>query len=159
MITEGYQYQWQCFGTSVFSLESHIEDRCSVSMIFDTRNQMVYQMEAHDYIRRRSYRWTNPDYAEKFNLEAQEKLKENDRNIAYDDVKFVDLDESKDMLTKANAIHCGQEYDTRVSVPIDLNYDELFLLMKSAHEKDITLNQLVEQILTVAINEAHRSDV
>ena len=36
----------------------------------------------------------------------------------------------------------------RVNVDIDLNDEELFTLMKMAHERDITLNQLVNNILT-----------
>jgi hypothetical protein len=38
-------------------------------------------------------------------------------------------------------------YDTRVSVPIDLSDDGMFTLMKMAHERDITFNQMVEQVL------------
>ena len=36
----------------------------------------------------------------------------------------------------------------RVNVDIDLNDEELFTLMKMAHERDITLNQLVNNVLT-----------
>ena len=47
--------------------------------------------------------------------------------------------------------------DGRVDVPIDLDRDTLFELMLSAHEKDITLNQHVENILRIAI-EKHQQD-
>jgi hypothetical protein len=43
--------------------------------------------------------------------------------------------------------------DTRVDVPLNLNQNELFKLMKLAHEQDITLNQLVESILRCKIDE------
>jgi predicted HicB family RNase H-like nuclease len=36
-------------------------------------------------------------------------------------------------------------------VPIELPDDELFQLMRMAHERDITLNQLVEEALRLAI--------
>jgi len=36
-------------------------------------------------------------------------------------------------------------------VPLDLADDELFRLMTLAHERDITLNQMVEQILREVI--------
>jgi hypothetical protein len=45
----------------------------------------------------------------------------------------------------------GQDYDTRVSVPVELDDSELFELMRRAHERDITLNQLVEEILRAVI--------
>ena len=37
--------------------------------------------------------------------------------------------------------------DNRVTIEIDLDEDLLYQLMLMAHEQDITLNQLVEQIL------------
>ena len=37
--------------------------------------------------------------------------------------------------------------DNRVSIEVDLTDDEWYSLMKIAHEQDITLNQLVENIL------------
>jgi len=42
--------------------------------------------------------------------------------------------------------------DNRVDVPIELTDDDWYTLMKMAHERDITLNQLVEEILTLEIN-------
>jgi hypothetical protein len=44
--------------------------------------------------------------------------------------------------------------DGRESVPIDLPKEELFQLMLRAHEKDVTLNQLVESILRELIERA-----
>ena len=40
----------------------------------------------------------------------------------------------------------------RVNVDIDLNDEELFTLMKMAHERDITLNQLVNNIILSEYN-------
>jgi len=42
--------------------------------------------------------------------------------------------------------------DNRVDVPIELTDEDWYTLMKMAHERDITLNQLVEEILTLEIN-------
>lgn len=41
--------------------------------------------------------------------------------------------------------------DGRATVEIDLDREEWYQLMMMAHEQDITLNQLVEQILRQAI--------
>ena len=41
--------------------------------------------------------------------------------------------------------------DNRVDVPIELSDEDWYTLMKIAHERDITLNQLVEHILTLEI--------
>lgn len=48
--------------------------------------------------------------------------------------------------------------DNRVDVPIELTNDEWFSLMKLAHERDITLNQFVEEILMLAIEDAKKSN-
>ena len=44
------------------------------------------------------------------------------------------------------------ETDNRVDVEIELNDEEWYTLMKIAHEQDITLNQLVERVLTAEID-------
>ena len=44
------------------------------------------------------------------------------------------------------------ETDNRVDIEIDLADEEWFTLMKIAHEQDITLNQLVERVLTAEID-------
>jgi predicted HicB family RNase H-like nuclease len=66
-------------------------------------------------------------------------------------VGYTDLDVAEDFLNKAGAIVTGQSYDTRITVPLEMSDDEQLRLMIMAHEQDITLNQLVEQILTEAI--------
>jgi predicted HicB family RNase H-like nuclease len=49
-----------------------------------------------------------------------------------------------------------QPLDGRATVEIDLNREEWYQLMMMAHERDITLNQMVEQVLREAI--AHYSN-
>ena len=38
--------------------------------------------------------------------------------------------------------------DNRVNLPIELTDEEWYTLMRMAHDRDITLNQLVNQLLT-----------
>ena len=68
-------------------------------------------------------------------------------NQAWDDVDFVDLEQEQDWLDKARSIVADEDYDNRVSVPLDLSDEEMLRLMTMAHERDITLNQFVEEIL------------
>ena len=44
------------------------------------------------------------------------------------------------------------ETDNRVDFEIELTDEEWYTLMKMAHEQDITLNQLVERVLTAEID-------
>lgn len=147
-ITDGSDFCWSCFGTDAQYLNSDTDDYGSC-IVYDRQTQVIYCAEAHDYVNERSYRWTNPDYADAHRQES--KTRDVDLSIAWDHVKFVDLETEEDFLIKCSAIVDGRDYDTRVTVPVDLDDDEIFTLMKMAHDRDITLNQLVEVILTEVI--------
>ena len=152
-ITEGCDYGWQCYGPDVYQLDSWNgeQDGHSFTIIFDTRTQTVYEVQAHDYVHNRAYRMINQDYAKKMKKEA--KKRDVDRDQAWDDVNYTDLEVDDDFIQKCLSIREGEDYDTRVSVPLELGDDEMFQLMKMAHEQDITLNQLVEQLLRRVIEE------
>ena len=151
-ITEGSEYGWECYGYDAHCLDSWNGDHDghSFTIIFDTKTQTVYEVQAHDYANNRAYRYINPDYKTAHDLEASERGV--NKNEAWDDLEYVDLETEEDWLQKAEHIFQGWEYDTRVQVPLTLENDELFQLMQLAHEKDVTLNQLVEQILLDEIN-------
>lgn len=156
-ITEGSDYQWQCFGPNAYRLDSWNgdQDGHTLSIVFDTQTQEVYQAEAFDYSRERAYRITNPDYKFAHDDECQTRDVE---DIAWerDDgspVEFVELDVEEDFLDKARAIVNDEDYDTRVQVPVDFTDEELLTYMKMAHERDMTFNEFVEMALRAAIDE------
>ena len=150
-VTAGGDYGWQCYGPNAYILDSWNgkQDGHSFTIIFDTKTQEVYEVQAHDYVNNRAYRLINPDYAKANKKES--KRRGVDRKVAYDDVDYVNLESDEDWLVKGQAIFAGEKYDSRVDVPLDLEDDLVFEMMKQAHERDITLNQYVELILTQAI--------
>ena len=119
-------------------------------MIFDTKTQVVYEVQAHDYVHQRAYRMINPDFQKKNKKEA--KRRDIDKNNAWDDVDYVDLEVDDDFIQKCLSIKAGEDYDTRVSIPLEFSDEELLTYMKLAHDLDITLNQLVEQALREALD-------
>jgi hypothetical protein len=148
-ITGGSEYQWRCYGDRARYLDCDSEGEFSVTCIFDSTDQTVYEMQAWDYINDREYRWIHPDYKEAHDAEAVSKdIKPRE---SLDDRNYIDLELEEDMFEKIRGIRSGEEYDSRVKVPLVLEDDKLFELMKLAHEKDITLNQLVEDVLRVAV--------
>ncbi len=158
-ITEGSDYQWECFGPNAYCLDSWNgeQDGHTVSIIFDTHDQTVYQVMAYDYSRGHAYRMTNPDYKFGFDDECAGRDIE-DMAWERDDgtpVKYVDLEVVEDFLDKTRAIVAGEDYDTRVQIQVDLDDDVLFKMMRLAHERDITFNQLVEIALQEAIDQHH----
>lgn len=137
-ITEGSDYYVNVEGLYLLSSWNGEQDGYSFDIAFDPKDdQRVYMVEAHDYQNGRAYRLRDPE------LEA-------DMN-AWDDVNYVELENDDDFVQKCLAIKAGENYDTRVSVPLTVPDDVLFELMKQAHEKDITLNQLVEDVIRDAI--------
>lgn len=156
-ITEGSDYQWHCFGHNAYRLDSWNGDQegHTFSILFDTRNQTVYQVEAFDYKRERAYRMTNPEFKDAFDSECQ------DRDVLdtaweRDDgssVNYVDLDVDDDFIQKCLAIKADEDYDTRVQVPVDFSDEELLVYMKMAHERDMTFNAFVEMALRAALDE------
>ena len=150
-ITEGSAYGWQCYGHDAYMLDSWNgeHDGHSFTIIFDTKTQVVYEAQAHDYVHNRAYRMINEDYRKKNKKEARRR--DVNKDEAWDDVRYVDLDVDDDFIQKCLAIRAGEDYDTRVLVPIDFTDQELLAYMKLAHERDITFNQFVEEALRIAI--------
>jgi hypothetical protein len=93
----------------------------------------------------------NPDFQKKAKKEARKR--DVNKNMAWDDVDYVDIEVDDDFIQKCLSIKAGEDYDTRVSVPLELEDDQMFELMKMAHEQDLTLNEFVEQLLRRVIEE------
>jgi len=135
-ITEGGDYN--LFSDNAYALTSWNGDHdgYSLEIIFDTKTQVVYCVEACDYKHQRAYRLFHEDY------KNVDQIKE-----AWDTVEWCDLEVDDDFIQKALAIVAGEDYDTRVTIPIDLPDHELMAIFKMAHEADMTFNDFVEKIL------------
>lgn len=145
-ITEGSEGYYHEFGPNCHCLSAWNGDHngWSFNIVFDTKDQTVYIAEACDYKNQRAYRLINPDYKQAYMKSIK---KEDWRDQAWDDVNFVDLEVDDDWIQKALAIVAGDDYDTHVSIPLNLDKENLHQLMLLAHENDLTLNQYVEKIL------------
>lgn len=156
-ITEGSEYTWRCYGPHAHVLDSWNgeQDGHSFSVVFDTKTQEVYEVQAHDYQRGRAYRWFGPGCEERYKKECEEH--DSVENEAWEGVDYVTLEMAEDWMDKAYAIANSLDYDTRVQVPIDFSDEELLRYMKMAHERDQTFNEFVEEALRAAI-EQHKSD-
>jgi hypothetical protein len=154
-ITEGSDYGWSCYGPNAYSLDSwngvHGKGGYSFSIVFSTKTQKVYEVSVCDYTNDRAYRMIAKNKQDKHRQEAE------DRNVnlneAWDECDYVDLDVVDDFIQKCLAIRAGEDYDTRVQVPVDFSDEDLLQYMKLAHERDMTFNELVEEALRHAIAE------
>ena len=155
-ITDGSTYEWGCYGTNSYVLDSwngrQDDGGFSFSIIYDTKTQVVFEVSACDYGRNRAYRIINPDY--KLAHDAEAKNRSVSLYQAWDDVDYVDLDNDEDFLIKVGAIQEGEDYDTRVTIDIDFTDEDLLKYMKLAHAKDITFNQFIELAVQALIEES-----
>jgi hypothetical protein len=134
-ITEGGDY-FAYGGAYALTSWNGDQDGYSIEIIFSPRTQEVYEVQACDYKHNRAYRLVHGDYRdEKLNDEA------------WDDTKWIDLESDDDWIQKALAIVAGEDYDTRVTIPLDFPEAELMVLFKQAHAADMTFNNFVEKIL------------
>lgn len=150
-ITEGSQYGWEIYGPDAYMLDSWNGEQHGYSfvIVFDTKTQLVYEVQAHDYVNNRAYRMIDPKYASKHTMMSARNGAR--ANQAWDDVDYVDLEVDDDFIQKCLAIRAGKHYDTRISVPVDFSDEELLKYMKMAHEHDMTFNAFVEEALKLAI--------
>lgn len=156
-ISEGSDYGWESFGANAYVLDSwdgDNENGHSLSIIFDTQNQTVYQVEVHDYKNERAYRYTNPEFNEVYTAEEKSRGSKFDDE---DDYVITTLEVEEDWLEKATAIVNYQEYNTGILIPLDFTDEELLPIFKLAHAADVTFNEYVAQALRAKIDELTRS--
>lgn len=137
-ITEGSNYYCNVEGLFLLHSWNGYQDGHSFDIVFDpTDNQKVYAVEACDFKNKRAYRLKDPT------LDVD--------NQAWDECDFIDLESDDDFIQKAIAIKNGEEYDTRVVIPLDLSEKDCYNLMKMAHERDMTFNDFVTTIIEEAV--------
>jgi hypothetical protein len=152
-ITEGGNYGWQCYGHDAHMLDSWNGEHngYSFTVIFDTKTQVVYEVQAHDYVHNRAYRMINKDFQKKNKKEA--KRRGINKDEAWDEVNYIDLEVDDDFIQKCLAIRAGEDYSTDISVPIDLPDNLLLEAAMNAHRQGITLNEYINNALRDLIDE------
>lgn len=152
-ISGGSEYQWQCFGPNARFIDCESANY-STSAVFDSSTQEMFQVEIYDTARQVNYVFI----AEAHRAQHAAEAKERNINFNDNDFKTVELEVIEDWLEKAQAIIAGQEYDTRVIVPVNFDDDELLEIFMAAHAMDITFNQFVAHALEAAIAAQKKND-
>ena len=140
MITEGSKFEWTCFGKHARYVD-YIVNNISISAVYDTITREVYMLHLWT---NKEYRWINPLYVEAFHKENNKRGLNPDES--YDGNIFKDIS-LFNILTRITKITGGKNYLATKAVNIEFEDKELLELMKYAHERDITFNQLVAQTL------------
>lgn len=90
---------WDCFGEESYFLDGQIKKGKSFAheftVVYDARNQLVYDVEHWDYENSKIYKWINPNYKKKYMAEAKR------RDVAEDgDGEFVVTHVEPDVLLR-----------------------------------------------------------
>ena len=150
-ITESSNYCWTCYGYNAQQFDSWSGDYIggySIGIVFDTKDQTVYEVDVHDYSNKRSYRIINPIYIKAHTSEVETRR---DDDCAYDTVPYIDLELDEDFIEKATAIVSGTVYDEGILIPINLEDHVLLQAFRLAHEANMTFNDYVNMALRTLI--------
>lgn len=147
-ITEGSENFDDAYGKQPqysISYWNEKHDGHSADIIFSTKTQEVFALSICNYADNVAYRWVAPEYR----TAARKDI------LAWDEVNYTELEVEEDILAKTRDIINGVPYDKRIMVPIELPDDELFAIMKMAHERDITTNEFICNVLEDFILESN----
>ena len=148
-ITDSTDYYWDCYGSDVRSMDSYVLGVTECTAIFTKNGGEIRELTMHDYENRRSYRWTDPKFEQARKDEALSIPV--DDTEAYDGVHFIELEVIEDMFEKMEAVTRGEEYDTRITIPIDMTDKEFLEVARAAHALDITINAFFAMAIKEAI--------
>ena len=133
----------ECYGanTSIYSAYVTNDYECCAAV----NDSGIRELNLYDYRNKRNYRWTVPEVEPL--RDAELLLAGLDPKLVDEDQEFIDLIMIEDMVKKMTAICAGEEYDTRITIPLEMSDDEFILIARAAHELDITLNEFMVQAI------------
>lgn len=91
-ICDGASFGGECYGKFVYMLDFY-NDKGSACVVFDTKNQVIYEVSACDYKKNAAYKWTNPKFLAKRNKEMKSRGFKEDQ--AWDEVNYQPVNTDK----------------------------------------------------------------
>lgn len=156
-IEGGSEHCWNCYPNSRYIDFSSSKTQSYGTLLHSTVNYTVYEATVYGELANGNvlgpYRWRDPAFIEANSKEYTER--NIDENLAWDNQKWIDLEVEEDFLEKASAIFRGEGFDDRIQVPLDIEDDVFLRLALEAHKRDITVNQMVTEILQAELD-AHK---
>lgn len=84
------EFMWECYGNKACILCWEKTDGSgSAVMVYDYKNQTVYEIAVWDDLSDKVYRWIRPEYLKRHKSEAKKKGFK--FNVAYDNVKYEEV--------------------------------------------------------------------
>lgn len=150
MNEENIPFLWNCFGKNARILDFNSNNLSySVSCVFDSETQKIYEVNICSSDSK-YYRWIDENFIEIVKKEYCDK--NIDFKKATDELNWIDLDNTEDVLRKVTQVIENGVCDEYVVINLDLEKDVIFNLSMLAHEKNITLNEMIVEILRKEMN-------
>lgn len=106
-VTGGEKYCWDCFGKDARYMDFEIDLNTSISAVYSTKNQQVFEITATNVFWRKAYAWYDPEYKDAYLTEC-DKRGVNEYQ-AFDDVSYEVIISEKEVLDKvANLRHIAK---------------------------------------------------
>ena len=89
-ITEGFDYNWNCFGENVIELNSWDGDHSgfSTDIVFNNKTKHIYAIDLCDFGNEKAWRYIDPEYREQYLSEAKNWMVDPEReDIAWEGEK------------------------------------------------------------------------
>lgn len=158
-IVGGSEYCWNCYPKARYL--DYKSEYGTASVLFNTETQEVYEATVESDSKNPNqygpYRWLNPAFKDAMYSEAEQRNVDKDQ--AWDDVKWIDLETEEDYLEKAAGILDNIPIDTRIVIPIDLDDETFMILAKEAHRRDITFNDICMEAVRDMIDRVERGEI
>ena len=148
-VKEGGDYMWDCFGKNSYFLDFEFGDHATATLTFDSKTQAVYEVRvSFEDEREEGYRWIHPEFYKAYEFEAME------RGVEKEDDYLTEVNDFDDFIKILTEIADAAEHpEDEEMVDMELEFEDSLLLklMCIAHERDITFNQLLREVLERAL--------
>ena len=97
-VTGGEKYCWACFGKDARYMDSEVDLNTSISAVYSTKTQEVFEVIAVNEFWRKSYAWYNPVFKQEYLNECTARGVNPD--ISFDDVMHEIIESEQEILNK-----------------------------------------------------------
>lgn len=139
-ITEGSPYGWTCYSPYAHWLD--LEN--GISCVFDRLTREVYELQIAGDDDSTQYRWQDPRKIEAYLRECE--ARQVDPNAAGEDTQYQTIESEGQAIAMVYKRSHGEGQEDSI-VQINMEDSEMLRLYNLAHERDMTLNEMVTHIL------------
>lgn len=155
------RYLWNCYGDNAYCIDFQNEKNSLhdfAHVVYDATTGEVFQIEVFNEENNPKI-WFNYDYRKAYIDEARSRNV--DPFVAWDNVRYTDMDffdDVTDLLQQLEHKEEDEGLEGTSELQLELPREQLLELCLIAHEKNVTLNQLINDVLRMEIDRLERKN-